>query len=120
MSVLSESLREELTRRGWSQKRLADAVGVRQQSVGRWVNGEVVPTRANIVAIATAFEEPRAVWLDRWYEADPEEEPKTDTPDVSELSDEELVTELAAVRSALGELTRRVEELAERLEDPPA
>src|SRR5208283_2582529 len=55
MGDFAENLRALMARHGWNQKQAADAIGVRQSNVGRWLSNESEPSMRVLVKIADAF-----------------------------------------------------------------
>lgn len=51
----TNNLRRERDREGWSQAELAERLGVRQQHVSRWENGDIDPSPEMLVRIAQVF-----------------------------------------------------------------
>ena len=52
---IGERIREARTARGWSQSRLAEAIGKAQTAVTWWENGGREPSRADVALIALAL-----------------------------------------------------------------
>lgn len=50
------NIREQRVARGWSQRELANRVGVTPQSVSKWEKGLSAPSRTHQSRIAGAFE----------------------------------------------------------------
>lgn len=50
-----EWLEQRITERDWTLRQAAEAIGVEQSSVSRYINGVAAPSRANLRKIATAF-----------------------------------------------------------------
>lgn len=62
MHVVNKTIVEALRRPGWNQKRLADALGSRPQTVNKWVKGENTPPLKRWAEIETALELPGALF----------------------------------------------------------
>jgi transcriptional regulator with XRE-family HTH domain len=65
--IHSELLRSALAQRGWSQKQLAEALGVSPQSVTNWLKGDDFPRPDKLLRLATKLR----LRLDQLIEADP-------------------------------------------------
>lgn len=55
-TTFSGALAEAMTARGVTQQQLADGVGVKQNTVSRWVHGEGVPEPAKVFEVERALE----------------------------------------------------------------
>ena len=55
MSDFADNMRALMARRGWNQKQAANAIGVRQSNVGRWLKRETAPSMPVLVKIAETF-----------------------------------------------------------------
>lgn len=55
-SMVTKVIRDALNRDGWTQKRLADAMKVRPQTVNKWVSGENTPPYTKWRALEEALE----------------------------------------------------------------
>lgn len=53
--MVASAIRDAVARPGWSQTRLAAAVGVRPQTVNKWVKGENTPPVDRLPAIEKAL-----------------------------------------------------------------
>lgn len=63
--MLGGNIREMLARSGKSQRDLADAIGVTQTMVSRWVRGENTPDAKQLLAIAEAIGVPAGDLLEK-------------------------------------------------------
>jgi transcriptional regulator with XRE-family HTH domain len=62
LRTFHEALAETMTARGMTQQQLADAVGVKQNTVSRWVNGDATPEPATVFEVESALKaEPGAL-----------------------------------------------------------
>lgn len=65
--MINERLKSFLAQPGWTQRRLAEAVGVREATVSGWANGtRPRPEQMDKIAKATA----NAVPVMSWFESD--------------------------------------------------
>jgi transcriptional regulator with XRE-family HTH domain len=111
MGLLGRSLQERREELGVGQAELAKLVGVTQQTISRWENGEVVPPPKRLTRLATAL----SLDLDRLlgYAGYLSNSPTLSRSQllksfydlIPDLSEEEL---LVAVESAWGEIRRRL------------
>ncbi len=53
--IHSESIRTALTKRGWTQEQLADAIGESAQVVSNWLQGKNFPRPAKLLKLATTL-----------------------------------------------------------------
>lgn len=61
--VVNDLIVAGVSRPGWTQKRLADALGIRPQTVNKWVKGENTPPPDRWPAIEEALEfDPGTFW----------------------------------------------------------
>jgi transcriptional regulator with XRE-family HTH domain len=108
VSVFSERLRSEVATRRWTQVELGQAVGSTQQTAGRWINGDNLPRRRTVLAIAGAFRQDPSEWLSLWSVAVIDEGAGSDPPD-----DRKRDRALAKIRRDLDRLTAEVQRLSE-------
>jgi len=55
MTTFGEKLRQERSKRGWSQEELAEKLYVSRQSVSKWENGQNYPSIEIIIKISDLF-----------------------------------------------------------------
>lgn len=58
MKTFGEKLKEKRVLAGFSQKTLAEKIGVKQQQLSQWECGKVEPTLSNIVALLRVLQIP--------------------------------------------------------------
>jgi transcriptional regulator with XRE-family HTH domain len=85
-----EWLRNELSRHEWSQRMLAEKVGVSSGVVSRWVRGLDIPSSPSIIGIAAAFKVPAQVVMNQIGSAQSAEQHDFWTMLSSELDTEDL------------------------------
>jgi transcriptional regulator with XRE-family HTH domain len=54
--TLSEKIKEERNKMGYSQEKIAELVGVSRQAVTKWESGQSVPSMENLIALAGILE----------------------------------------------------------------
>lgn len=56
LADMGNTIRQARERKGWSQVELAEALGLKQQSVSRWEAGESKPRSATLAAVTAALD----------------------------------------------------------------
>jgi transcriptional regulator with XRE-family HTH domain len=59
----AEMAKKALQKKGWSQRMLADHLGVTSGAVSRWLAGERFPCLAQAVRLREALGVPEEVWV---------------------------------------------------------
>ena len=54
--ILSEKIKEERNKKGYSQEKIAELIGVSRQAVTKWESGQSVPSMENLIALAGILE----------------------------------------------------------------
>ena len=106
MSLLGEAVRVRRAERGWGQEQLAEALGVRQQTVSRWEKGLAVPRPGRVLELARLLDlDPARLHRLAGY-LPPDERPADGAwqqlrARLPELSSDELVLLVELVRAEL-------------------
>jgi len=54
--TLSERIKEQRTKSGLSQEKVAELIGISRQAVTKWESGQSVPSMANLITLAGIFQ----------------------------------------------------------------
>lgn len=111
VGVLTAMINEELERQGrGSQTRLAKHLGVTDQTVSKWVKGEVQPDRSRWAELEDCFGWPRGTIARKVYAEDDSSGLVFDMDEVSRLR-----AEVEALRHVVQRQARLQERLAEQV-----
>src|SRR5947209_15685163 len=55
-TAINEIIRQERRRRGWTQERLAEAIGISVMTVKRWESGKALPQSYSLTKLSELFE----------------------------------------------------------------
>ena len=53
---VSKNIKKQRKNKGWTQKQLAEKMGIKQQQLSRWEKDKIEPAVSSIVAIAKALD----------------------------------------------------------------
>lgn len=94
-------IRDEIANRGFSQREAAEAIGVTQQTLSRWVNNLLIPSPDSIAPLARFLRTTQS-------------EVKRLRGEMARGDDRAIVERLDGIETSLRMLAREVRRLAER------
>jgi transcriptional regulator with XRE-family HTH domain len=120
---VSELLRDEIEKRDISQREAAEAMGVTQAAVQRWVSGESLPARDNVAAVARFLKKSQAEVKAMLTLARRDRCTQPTLDDLYSLQRDQFETvrrieqTMAQVADTLGQLVDAIERLAGRVDE---